>query len=197
MIRNKQLKQKVFSNPFSKLLRPLFENKWLRTAVGGGFAVTSLASGLILIPADNATVLANYPNIETAMVLETKKSMANVLPDFTGVSQGFRLGHPAVDITAPLGSELYPLKNGVVVRIENSRYNYGRAVYIDHGNGLTTLYAHMGKIYVEEGDSVTTDKSIGEVGLTGRTTGPHLHLEVKKNERTVNPRPYLSLNKGK
>ena len=165
--------------------------------MGGGFAVTTLASGLILVPADNATVLANYPNIETAMVLETKKSMANVLPDFTGVSQGFRLGHPAVDITAPLGSKLYPLKDGVVERIENSRYNYGRAVYINHGNGLTTLYAHMGKIYVEEGDSVTTDKSIGEVGLTGRTTGAHLHLEVKKNERVVNPRPYLSLNKEK
>jgi len=194
MIQNKQTKNRI-SNPFSKLLRPLFENKWIRTALGGGFAVTSLASGLILIPADNATVLANYPSIDTEIVLETKKSMANVLPDFTGVSQGFRLGHPGIDITAPLGSDLYPLKSGVVAKIENSKWNYGRAVYIDHGNGLTTLYAHMGKIYVEEGDEVTTDKPIGEVGLTGKTTGPHLHLEVKKNDKTANPRPYLSLNK--
>ena len=53
----------------------------------------------------------------------------------------------------------------------------------------------MGKIYVEEGEEVTTEKPIGEVGLTGKTTGPHLHLEVKKYERIVNPRPYLSLNK--
>ena len=183
------------SNPFSKLLRPLFEKKWIRTALGGGFAVTSLASGLFLIPADNATVLANYPAIDTEIVLETKKSMANVLPDFTGVSQGFRLGHPGVDITAPLGSKLFPLKSGVVVRVENSKWNYGRAVYVDHGNGLLTLYAHMGKIYIEEGEEVTTEKPIGEVGLTGKTTGPHLHLEVKKYERIVNPRPYLSLNK--
>ena len=183
------------SNPFSKLLRPVFETKWIRTALGGGFAITSLASGLILIPADNATVLANYPVIDTQIVLETKKSMSNVLPDFTGVSQGFHFGHPGVDITAPLGSKLYPLKSGVVMRIENSRWNYGRAVYIDHGNGLLTLYAHMGKIYVEEGDEVSTEKPIGEVGLTGNTSGPHLHLEIKKEDRTVNPRPYLTLNK--
>jgi len=183
------------SNPFSKLLRPVFENKWIRTALGGGFAMTTLASGLILLPADSATVLASYPIIDTETVLETKKSMVVVIPDLTGVSQGFYLGHPGMDITAPLGSKIFPLKSGLVSRIDNAKWNYGRAVWIDHGNGMTTLYAHMGKIYVEEGEMVTTEQAIGEVGLTGKTTGPHLHIEVHKNEASVNPKPYISLKK--
>ena len=171
----------------------MFEQKWIKSALGGGFALTSLASGLILIPADSATILANYPLVDTETVLETKRSMANILPDNTGISQYFHLGHPGIDITAPLGSKLYPLKDGVVVRVENSQWNYGRAVYVDYGNGLMTLYAHMGKIFVEEGDKVSPEKPIGEVGLTGHTTGPHLHLEVKKNTSSVNPKPYLTL----
>jgi len=194
MIRNILPKTRI-SNPFSKLLRPLFETKKIKAALGGGFALTSLASGLFLIPADNATVLANSPIADTEVIFETKKTMANVLPDKTGISQGFHFGHPGMDITAPLGSKIFPLKDGVVSKVENKRFNYGRAVYVDHGNGLTTLYAHMGKIYVVEGEVITADKPIGEVGLTGRTTGAHLHIEVNKNSRSVNPRPYLALER--
>ena len=102
-----------------------------------------------------------------------------------------------MDITAPLGTPIYPLKSGVVVRMENLKWDYGRAVYVDHGNGMITLYAHMGKVFVEEGDQVTTDKPIGEVGVTGRTTGPHLHFELRKDGNAINPMPYLNLSSAK
>ena len=55
----------------------------------------------------------------------------------------------------------------------------------------------MGKIFVQEGENVSSDTAVGEIGLTGRTTGPHLHIEVLKNGRSVNPRPYLSLKNEK
>lgn len=173
----------------------MFEGKTIKAALGGVISVTSLASGLVFLPIDQSVVAANIQTLNTEIPIETRKSYANVLPAYTGVSQGFRFGHPGIDLTAPLGSNIYPIKEGVVIKVQYLRYDYGRAVWIDSGNDTVSLYAHMGKVFVNEGDIVTTDKPIGEVGLTGKTTGPHLHLEVIKNEKNINPQPYLALGR--
>ncbi|KKT83620.1 MAG: Peptidase M23/M37 [Microgenomates group bacterium GW2011_GWC1_44_9] len=157
--------------------------------------MTTLASGMFMLPASQTSASNIQVSFDQEVVIETKRSIVNVLPDNTSVSQGFHLGHPGIDITAPVGSNIYPLKEGVVVLISYSKWGYGRSAVIDHGNGLQTRYAHMGKVFVQEGEKITTDMPVGEVGMTGRTTGPHLHLEVLKNERYVNPRPYLILTK--
>jgi murein DD-endopeptidase MepM/ murein hydrolase activator NlpD len=68
---------------------------------------------------------------------------------------------------------------------------YGRMVEIDHGRGLTTRYAHMSRISVQEGDRVEKGAVIGKVGSTGRSTGPHLHFEVRRGGNAVDPRPFL------
>ncbi len=174
----------------------MFEKRNLKAALGGIISVTSLASGMFFMPGDQSVrASANIQPFDENIVIETKRSMVTVIPENTGVSQEFHYGHAGLDITAPLGSKIHPLKDGVVVLMSFTRWDYGRSVVIDHGNGMQTRYAHMGKIFVEEGERVTTDMVVGEVGLTGRTTGPHLHIEVLKNGRTVNPRSYLSLAK--
>lgn len=155
--------------------------------------MTSLASGLVFLPMDQTVVASNVQIAEADLAMETRKSFANVLPAYTGISQGFHYGHRGIDLTAPLGSKIYPIKNGVVIKVQYLKYDYGRAVWIDSGNGIVSIYGHMGKIFVNEGDTVTTEKSIGEVGLTGRTTGPHLHLEILKEDVAINPQPYLAL----
>lgn len=175
----------------------MFENKKLKTTLGGLFTVIGLASSMFFLKGDMAVVEASYSPQEIQIDLETHSSVAEVLPAFTGVSQEFHFGHEGIDITAPLGSNIFPIKKGRVVEIGNSRWNYGRSVMLDHGDGIHTLYAHMGKIYVQEGDEVDINTPIGEVGLTGKTTGPHLHLEIMKKEYRVNPRPYLALNRKK
>ena len=185
------------SHPLSKLIRPVFEKKGIKTALGGFISITSLASGMIMFIPTDSTLAASPMQPLTGVQMETIKSTVNVLPGNTGISQFYHLGHPGMDITAPLGTPIYPLKNGVVVRMENLKWDYGRAVYVDHGNGMITLYAHMGKVFVEEGDQVTTDKPIGEVGVTGRTTGPHLHFELRKDGSAINPMPYLNLSSAK
>ncbi len=190
MIRNLLPKTRT-SHPISKLFRPVFEKKSIKSVLGGVISVTSLASGLFFLPGDQTVIAANIQPFDENVSIETQKSFANVLPDNTGVSQEFHLGHPGMDITAPLGTKIYPLKEGKVVSVSFTKWDYGRSVVIDHGNGMETRYAHMGKIFVEEGDKITTDQVVGEVGITGRTTGPHLHFEVIKNGRAVNPRPYL------
>jgi murein DD-endopeptidase MepM/ murein hydrolase activator NlpD len=171
----------------------MFEGKTYKSVLGGIISVTSLASGLVFLPIDQTVVAANLQTLDTEIPLETRKSFANVLPEYTGISQGFHFGHPGIDLTAPLGSKIYPIKGGVVVKVQLLTWDYGHAVWIKSDNDTVSIYGHMGKIFVNEGDTVTTDKPIGEVGLTGRTTGPHLHLEVIKNEKSINPQPYLAL----
>jgi murein DD-endopeptidase MepM/ murein hydrolase activator NlpD len=175
----------------------MMEHKKLKAAFGGFFSITTIVSSLFFVSMDMSAVEASYSPQEIVINLQTHSSAAKVLPEYTGVSQEFHFGHPGIDITAALGSKIYPIKSGRVVEIGNTKWNYGRWVVLDHGNDIKTLYAHMGKIYVQEGEEVNTEQSIGEIGLTGKTTGPHLHLEIMKDDQRVNPRPYLELNKKK
>ena len=95
--------------------------------------------------------------------------------------------HYGMDFTGPLGTEIYATGDGKVVKAEFNPYGYGNEVVIDHGYGYKTIYAHLRKITVEEGDFVERGEVVGTLGNTGRSTGPHLHYEVRKNNRPVNP----------
>ena len=171
----------------------MFEKKRIKSVLGGVISVVSLASGLVFLPVDQTVAASNVSIPASELSIETQKSFADVLPAYTGISQGFHLGHPGIDITAPLGSKIYPIKSGTVIKVQLLSTDYGHAVWIDNGNNTVSVYAHMGKIFVQEGDTVTTGKVIGEVGVTGHTTGPHLHLEVHVNDEPINPQPYLAL----
>lgn len=103
------------------------------------------------------------------------------------ISQGFAFYHRANDIATSLGVNIHPLGNGTVEFAGYLADGKGNVVVIDHGNDLKSLYAHMGRINVGVGNAVTKDATIGTVGLTGRTTGPHVHLEIIDNGTMVDP----------
>lgn len=103
------------------------------------------------------------------------------------VSQGYRYYHRALDITSPLGTPIKPVGPGVVEFAGFAADGKGNIVIVDHGDDLKTLYAHMGKIQVGVGNAVDVDDTLGTVGLTGRTTGPHVHFEVIDRGNLVNP----------
>lgn len=94
--------------------------------------------------------------------------------------------HTGVDLRATKGTNIYAANNGTVT---TATYNkaYGNYVVIDHGGGVATLYAHMSKINVSRGQTVTQGTVIGLVGSTGYSTGPHLHFEVIRNGKYTNP----------
>jgi len=98
--------------------------------------------------------------------------------------------HRGIDFTAPRGTAIQATGNGKVVRVQNIKKGYGKNVIIDHGFGYTTLYAHMSRIDVKKGDIVTKGQKIGAIGSTGTSTAPHLHYEVRINDRAVNPIDY-------
>ncbi len=98
--------------------------------------------------------------------------------------------HRGVDIPGRLGTDVLAVADGVVVRSANLS-DYGWMVEIDHGDGYKTLYGHNSKNLVEVGATVVKGQTIAKVGSTGRSTGPHVHFEVSKNKKTINPVRYL------
>ncbi len=100
-------------------------------------------------------------------------------------------GHKGIDLASRTGNKIRSMAKGRVTKVEHSNRGYGNLVVIDHGNGFLTKYAHLSKIYVKEGDFLGSEVAIGEVGSTGRSTGPHLHYEILYQGRPVNPMPFM------
>jgi murein DD-endopeptidase MepM/ murein hydrolase activator NlpD len=98
--------------------------------------------------------------------------------------------HPGLDFRGPIGAPIYAAAAGRVSFV-GQKSGYGNCVEIDHGNGLVTRYAHMSGFRTQVGREVAPGAVIGLIGSTGRSTGPHLHFEVRINDRPVNPRPFL------
>ncbi|MFZ5363913.1 MAG: peptidoglycan DD-metalloendopeptidase family protein [Patescibacteria group bacterium] len=107
------------------------------------------------------------------------------------ISQYFGWRHTGVDIACPAGTPILAADDGVVTRVQYIKTGYGHNVMIDHGGGVVTLYAHMTTINVKNGDTVKRGQEIGLEGSTGRSTGPHLHFEVRINGKIYNPLNYI------
>ena len=99
--------------------------------------------------------------------------------------------HPGIDLAGPYGTPVYATADGIVLRAGWNNGGYGNLVEIDHGRGITTRYGHMSAILVQEGEHITRGEQIGRIGSTGRSTGNHLHYEVRIDGRPVNPIPFM------
>lgn len=101
--------------------------------------------------------------------------------------------HSGMDIGAPMGSYAIAANDGVVTKSMYSN-SYGNMIMIDHGGGVTTLYAHGSELIARVGDKVKRGDAIMKVGSTGWSTGPHLHFEIRINGQTIDPYPYVTSN---
>lgn len=95
--------------------------------------------------------------------------------------------HGGIDFSGPVGTGIYATGDGVVSMVEQNKRGYGNNIIIDHGYGYKTRYAHLHSFSVKKGDKVQRGQEIGKMGNTGKSTAPHLHYEVIKNKKTVNP----------
>lgn len=103
---------------------------------------------------------------------------------------GGRRAHKGIDLAGPVGTPIYATADGVVSKAEWFS-SYGLYVSIEHGGALQTRYGHMSRLNVANGQRVRKGEVIGFIGSTGRSTGPHLHYEVRVNGEAVNPLPYM------
>jgi murein DD-endopeptidase MepM/ murein hydrolase activator NlpD len=99
--------------------------------------------------------------------------------------------HPGIDLSGAYGTPIYATADGTVARAGWNNGGYGNMVEIDHGRGISTRYGHMSAVLVHEGDHVKRGQQVGRMGSTGRSTGNHLHYEVRIDGRAVNPIPFM------
>ncbi|NBC14870.1 MAG: peptidoglycan DD-metalloendopeptidase family protein [Gammaproteobacteria bacterium] len=107
---------------------------------------------------------------------------------------GRRSMHKGIDIAAKHGTDIVAMADGIVI-FSGRKGGYGKIVEVRHANGLETRYAHNHRNLVTEGDMVRKGQVIAKLGSTGRSTGPHIHFEVRRNGEAVNPMQYLDLSK--
>lgn len=104
-----------------------------------------------------------------------------------GISQFFSSFHPGMDLTDPCGTPIYPIGKGTVTWIKYEPFGYGTHLLVTNENNVQSLYAHMSEIDVYEGQYVNKFTKLGEIGVTGHSTGCHLHTEVYVNGTATNP----------
>ena len=131
-------------------------------------------------------LLAAIPAIQPVRN-ENLKSMASGFGYRTDPFTKARKMHEGMDFTAKIGTPIYATGDGVVERADNTASGYGNHIVIRHGFGYETLYAHLSKYKCRAGQRIKRGDVIGYVGSTGRSEGPHLHYEVHKNGKVVNP----------
>ena len=126
---------------------------------------------------------------------------APVLPLHGPVSSGFGMRnhpitgeyvmHKGIDIAVPIGTAVRSTESGKV-RFAGELKNYGKTIIVTHKNGLESVYAHLDKIEVKQGQILDKNQQIGESGNTGRSTGPHLHFELRRNGQAIDPLKYMA-----
>jgi murein DD-endopeptidase MepM/ murein hydrolase activator NlpD len=146
----------------------------------------ALFSGLISVP-------AGADDASEASVSEGEARVGRITSGFgqrRDPFHGSRRGHAGLDIAAPHGTPVFATADGVVTRA-NRWGSYGLIVVIDHPSGHETRFAHLSAIKVREGSHVRRGQLIGNIGSTGRSTGPHLHYEVRLNGVPLDPRKFM------
>ncbi len=173
---------KLFSDIRSTFGRSLIFSKLLLVSMG-----VSLLFGY--------TPALDFPPIKHSVVQisayeETVVSVPTIpfqLPHPGYISTKYAFYHPGIDIATGLGMPVKPISDGKVAEVTLGYFGLGHYVVVEHAQGYRSTYGHMGRIYVSVGDQVKATTILGEVGLTGHTSGPHTHLEVTKEGNYINP----------
>jgi murein DD-endopeptidase MepM/ murein hydrolase activator NlpD len=136
----------------------------------------SLQSGAIAVPSDKPVKMARF-----------ESAFGERNDPFTGG----RARHMGIDLSGPNGTPIYATADGTIAEAGWNSGGYGNLIKVDHGRGVETRYAHLSKIAIAAGQRVKRGQLIGYMGSTGRSTGSHLHYEVRIEGRAVNPVPFM------
>lgn len=145
----------------------------------------------LTFPPVKRTVAHAQTQEQKGEVIASSFSKPLILPHPGYLSTRFSNYHPGIDIASGLSMPVHPIIDGEVVETGFNIWGLGNTVTIAHENGFKSMYAHMGRIFVKVGQKVTSENTIGGVGLTGKTSGPHTHLEITHNGNYIDPQTIL------
>lgn len=176
-------------NTFSRIARLVFERQQTKKALGFTLAFLMILS-IPLAPLWDYSVKAEGQEKEEVITLSQKVITTQTTfqkPVAGIISQGYHWYHQAVDIADNEGQKIKAVATGRVIEIGYQFWGYGNYIIIEHGENFSSVYAHLEKINVAVGQEVEKETILGTVGSTGRSTGPHLHLEIKEDSKNLNP----------
>ncbi|OGG29808.1 hypothetical protein A2973_00350 [Candidatus Gottesmanbacteria bacterium RIFCSPLOWO2_01_FULL_49_10] len=177
------------SHILSLYLRKKVESAHVRQLLGVHLAGFAFITAVIVPQVDAITS-------QVEVLQETQETVIEVIPTQSrfqwpisrfGLTTRFSLGHPGLDLTSPKGTAIKPVSEGKVLWIKRLSWGYGNHVLVEHDGDAKSLYAHLSKVEVKEGQTIDKDTIVGEVGSTGWSTGNHLHLEIYQDGIPVNP----------
>ncbi|OGE28025.1 hypothetical protein A2867_04070 [Candidatus Daviesbacteria bacterium RIFCSPHIGHO2_01_FULL_40_11] len=198
LVRYKNLLSKVASERvaltrrLSKIKLRLLHNRFTKLAIIL-FFLFSLSGyyPTFSIPPVRKAVVAASNQQQKGEIIAQNFSKPPILPHPGYLSTRFSPYHPGIDIAAGLGMPIHPITDGEVAIVGRDLFGLGNFVEVVHQNGFKSKYAHMGKTYVKVGQKITAENTLGEVGLTGHTSGPHTHLEVTREGKFIDPQALL------
>ena len=191
----------MFSGGQAEIFSNLFDQEIAaRIAEGGGFGFGDMLAGQ-MVGSGTSDAAPSFARIAEYSRVPKAPGGAATLPVADGVItshfghrsdpfHGKRTKHKGLDIAAAEGTPIQPIRPGIVTSA-GKRGGYGNVIVVDHGDGTTSLYAHCAELKAKKGQRVGRGDIIATVGSTGRSTGPHLHLEVHQNGTAINPMAVL------
>lgn len=172
-------------NKLSRFFRYIFEHEKIKKIFGANIGFLIIAS--TLLPQNNFDYSKDFQTVNSQTpVFKTEKGV-RYPTNYVRVTQGYKFFHPGIDFDGITGDPVFPISKGFVEAVSYSPYAYGNAILINHGQNLTSLYAHLSKIEVSIKQEVDINTKIGEIGTSGRAYGDHLHLEVREDQIPINP----------
>lgn len=179
--------------PSSKFFRKVFEFSRIKEAVGILVVISVLTMAMLpsSIAAVQTTIDKNQAKIEVEVeIIRTQRSIRLPIDSYR-LTQGYHFLHQALDFAGVKGSPIYSVMEGKVEEVKHGHFGYGNFVVVNHGDGSKSLYAHLSKIGVTEGEAVTNESIVGLLGSTGWSTGPHLHFQLWIDNKLVNPKTFF------
>lgn len=142
--------------------------------------------------AESLPVTGGEPEAKVQVAIVGERFNENLQRPLYGgrLTTKYSLWHPGIDVAIATGTIIKPITQGKVISA-GWESGYGQSIVIDHGDGLTSRYAHLSKLFVKNDQSVSANQALGLVGSTGHSTGPHLHLEIYLDDKSINPLEYL------
>lgn len=144
---------------------------------------------LMKVVKDKEMMLSSIPAIQPVRNSDLKRTVSGFGWRIDPIYKTRRM-HTGMDFTAKKGTDVYATGDGTIEIVESKRWGYGKCIVINHGFGYQTRYAHLSAFKVKRGQKIKRGELIGLVGSTGKSTGPHLHYEVVKDGKKVNPIGY-------
>lgn len=175
----------------ARFIRYFADHKSIKKIFASAFAFVAISTILLPHPINTQAEAAESVVIEAETKLITEKSMIYPVGKVI-INQGYGAFHKAIDLGGVLGTSVKPVMAGIVAYAGWDKTGYGNLVILQHKSGLQSYYAHLSKIEVKTGQTVSTDNEIGKMGATGHSTGVHLHLEINQNGISLNPLAVLS-----